>query len=173
VSGAALGASLGALSGGQNRGSSALIGAGVGLLAGLAAAALVANRNLAFEQRELTAGQRVEAAQQIAENLNNAAASSERVTRENRRRLAELDRQYRAGQITAAEYRGTTETMRQDLEVMRKTAGEAKDARQRLVASGREVPQLMNEESKIDGAQRRLEVSAGDLESALRRVPTG
>lgn len=173
VSGAALGAGIGALSGGRDRGTNALIGAGIGLLAGLAAGAMVADRNLAFEQRELSAGQRIQSAQQIAQNLNAAAAASERVTEENRRRLAELDRQYRAGQITAAQYRGATESMRQDAEVMRKTAAEARDARQRLIASGREVPQLMNEESKIDGAQRRLEVSASDLESALRRVPTG
>ena len=58
-------------------------------------------------------------------------------------------------------------------ELMRKTAGEARDARQRLVASSRQVPQLMNEEAKIDQAQRRLEAAADDLESALRRVPTG
>jgi hypothetical protein len=31
----------------------------------------------------------------------------------------------------------------------------------------------MNEEAKIDQAQRRLEAAAADLESALRRVPTG
>jgi hypothetical protein len=30
----------------------------------------------------------------------------------------------------------------------------------------------MNEEAKIDQAQRRLEAAADDLESALRRVPT-
>jgi hypothetical protein len=42
-----------------------------------------------------------------------------------------------------------------------------------LLESSRQVPQLINEESKIDSAQRRLESSASDLEAALRRVPTG
>lgn len=171
LAGAALGAGAGALVGGKNRGTSALIGAGLGLAAGLAAGAVVANRNLAFENREMSAGQRIEAAQQIAVNLNNAAAASERVTQDNRQKLAQLDRQFRAGQITSAQFRGETETMRSDVELMRKTAAEAQDARQRLVASGREVPQLMREETKIDSAQRRLEVSAGELETALRRVP--
>jgi hypothetical protein len=170
LTGAAAGAGIGALAS-RDHGTGALIGAGVGLLAGAIAAAMVANRNLAFENREGTATQRIAAAQQIADNLNSAAAASEQVAADNRRRLAELDRQYRAGQITAAQYQAQTATMRQDVAVMRKTATEARDARQRLVASAREVPQLMSEESKIDGAQRRLEVSADDLEAALRRVP--
>jgi outer membrane lipoprotein SlyB len=168
--GTAAGAGLGAAFA-RNSGTGALIGAGVGLLAGALAGAMVADRNLAFENREGSASQRIASAQQIAANLNSAAAASEQVTADNRRRLADLDRQYRAGQITAAQYQSQTATMRQDVEVMRKTAAEARDARQRLVASAREVPQLMNEESKIDGAQRRLEVSANDLEEALRRVP--
>jgi methyl-accepting chemotaxis protein len=132
----------------------------------------VAERNLGFEKREASASQRIEAAQQIASNLNNTASASEQVARQNQQKLAQLDRQYRAGQITAAQYRNETATMRQDAELMRKTAGEARDARQRLVASAREVPQLMNEEAKIDQAQRRLDAAASDLESALRRVPT-
>ncbi|NBS45213.1 MAG: hypothetical protein EBT34_16060 [Acetobacteraceae bacterium] len=146
--------------------------AATGALVGLAAGMAVAERNLGFENREANASQRIQSAQQIANNLNNAAASSEAVAKQNQQKLAQLDRQYRAGQITAAQYRNETETMRQDAELMRKTAGEARDARQRLVASSRQVPQLMNEEAKIDQAQRRLESAADDLESALRRVPT-
>ena len=172
LAGATLGAGIGALSGG-NRGTNALFGGLAGALAGGLLGTTVANRNLGFENREVNASQRIASAQQIADNLNNTAATSERVTADNRRKLAQLDRQYRSGQITSAQYREQTETMRQDAELMRKTAGEAKDARERLVASGREIPQLMNQESKIDAAQRRLEVSAGDLETALRQVPTG
>lgn len=173
LAGAATGAAAAAAFGRGNTGQNALIGAGIGALVGLAAGMAVAERNLAFENREASASQRIQSAQQVANNLNNAAASSEAVARQNQQRLAQLDRQYRAGQITAAQYRAETATMRQDAELMRKTAGEARDARQRLVASARQVPQLMNEEAKIDQAQRRLESAADDLESALRRVPTG
>ena len=172
LAGAATGAAAAAAFGRGNTGQNALIGAGIGALVGLAAGMAVAERNLAFENREASASQRIQSAQQIAGNLNNAAASSEAVAKQNQQRLAQLDRQYRAGQITAAQYRAETATMRQDAELMRKTAGEARDARQRLVASARQVPQLMNEEAKIDQAQRRLESAADDLESALRRVPT-
>ncbi|MCA3312593.1 MAG: hypothetical protein ING24_08235 [Roseomonas sp.] len=172
AAGAVTGAAAAAAFGRGNTGQNALIGAGVGALMGLAAGMAVAERNLGFERREASASQRIQDAQQVATNLNNTAAASEAVARQNQQRLAQLDRQYRAGQITAAQYRAETETMRQDTELMRKTAGEARDARQRLVASAREVPQLMNEEAKIDQAQRRLDAAAADMESALRRVPT-
>ena len=171
--GALGGAGLGALADRRNPGRGALIGATAGLIAGALAGAGVAGRNLEFENRELSAGQRIEAAQQISQNLNNAAATSERVANENRQKLAQLDRRFRSGQITAAHYRSETSAMQQDAEVMRKTAGDARNARERLLESSRQVPQLINEESKIDSAQRRLESSASDLEAALRRVPTG
>ena len=173
LAGAAVGAAGAAAFGRGNTGQNALIGAGIGALVGLAAGMTVAERNLGFENREANASQRIQSAQQVANNLNNTAAASEQVAKQNQQKLAQLDRQYRAGQITAAQYRSETATMRQDAELMRKTAGEARDARQRLVASSRQVPQLMNEEAKIDQAQRRLEAAADDLESALRRVPTG
>lgn len=171
--GALGGAGLGALADRRDPGRGALIGATAGLIAGALAGAGVAGRNLEFENRELSAGQRIEAAQQISQNLNNAAATSERVANENRQKLAQLDRRFRSGQITAAQYRSETSAMQQDAEVMRKTAGDARNARERLLESSRQVPQLINEESKIDSAQRRLESSASDLEAALRRVPTG
>jgi len=170
--GAASGAALGAAVS-RDRGQGAAIGAGLGLLMGLAAGAFVAERNLGFENREASATQRIQSAQQVAANLQQAAATSERVTADNKVRLAQLDRQYRANQITAAQYRAQTEAMRQDVDVMRKTANEARDARQQLVASARQVPQLMNEEPKIDAAQRSMERSAAELETALRQVPLG
>lgn len=170
LSGAALGAAAG---GGRHRGEGALIGALAGLAIGALMGAGVADRNLGFENRELNAGQRIEAARQIAQNLETAAATSEQVANQNRQKLAQLDRRYRGGQITLAQYRSEISGMQQDAEVMRSTAKDARAARERLLESSRQIPQLMNEESKIDSAQRRLESSASDLESALRRVPTG
>lgn len=170
LSGAALGAAAG---GGGNRGEGALIGALAGLALGALAGSTVAGRNLGFENRELHAYQRLEAARQISRNLETAAATSERVANENRQKLAQFDRRLQSGQITTAQYQSEIRSMQQDAEVMRKTAKDARDARERLLASSRQVPQLLTEESKIDSAQRRLETSASDLEAALRRVPTG
>lgn len=168
LSGAALGASVG-----NNRGEGALIGALAGLVLGTLAGATVAGRNLGFENRELSAHQRIEDARQVSQNLENAAATSERVANENRQKLAQLDRRFQSGLITSAQYQSEIGSIRQDAEVMRKTAKDAREARERLLASSRQVPQLLTEESKIDSAQRRLETSASDLEAALRRVPTG
>jgi hypothetical protein len=171
--GAGAGAGIGAAAAGRNnRAAGAVIGGLVGLIGGAVAGTAIANRNLAFENRELSASQRIESAEQIAQNLNNAASTAEQVTQENRRKLAQLDQQFRGGQITAAQYRDASASMRQDAELMKRTSGEAREARERLVASARTQPQLMSQEAKIDSAQRRLEVSASDLEDALRRVPT-
>lgn len=171
--GAAAGAGVGAAVSGGNRGQGALIGAGVGLIGGLVAGSVIANRNLGYENREASASQRIQSAQQVAANLDQLAATSETVTAQNRRKLVELDREYRAKQITAAQYRGETEAMRQDLDVMRKNASDARQARQGLVDNAKDVPQLMAQEPKMDMAQHRLEQSASQLEQALRTVPLG
>jgi hypothetical protein len=112
------------------------------------------------------------AVQQIAENLNNTATASEQATQQSQQRLSQLDRQLRAGQITEAQYRSQTESMREDAQLMRQTAGQARDVRQRLQASTQQSPALVAEEAKIHQAQRRLEAAADGLEAALRRVPT-
>src|SRR3954447_24391464 len=52
VAGAALGAGIGALAGGKNRGTAALLGGLAGAAAGGLAGTVVANNNLAFENRE-------------------------------------------------------------------------------------------------------------------------
>lgn len=171
LAGAATGAAIGALASSNNRGSGALIGAGIGLLVGLAAGAMVAERNLGFEKREASAQDRLASAQQISANLQQAAATSEQVTAQNKQKLAMLSRQYDAKQITAAQYRAQTNAMREDVELMRKTANEAGEARQKLAANASEVPQLMSEDPKIRSAQQRMDRSANELDAALKSVP--
>ena len=171
LAGAATGAAIGALASSNNRGSGALIGAGIGLLVGLAAGAMVAERNLGFEKREASAQDRLASAQQISANLQQAAATSEQVTAQNKQKLAMLSRQYDAKQITAAQYRTETNAMREDVELMRKTANEAGEARQKLAANASEVPQLMSEDPKIRSAQQRMDRSANELDAALKSVP--
>jgi peptidoglycan hydrolase-like protein with peptidoglycan-binding domain len=108
--------------------------------------------------------------QQIAENLSNAATSSEQVTQQNQQKLSDLDRQFRAGQITETQYRNQTASMSEDVQLMRQTADQARDVRQRLQASTQQSPQLASEEAKIHQAQRRLEVAADGLEAAINSI---
>lgn len=171
LAGAATGAAIGALASGNNRGSGALIGAGIGLLAGTLAGVMVAERNYGFEKRESSAQDRIASAQQMSANLQQAAATSEQVTAQNKQKLAMLNRQYEAKQISAAQYRAETNAMREDVDLMRKTAKDAGEARQKLAANAREIPQLMSEDPKISSAQQRMDRSANELDAALKSVP--
>lgn len=171
VAGAALGAGIGALAS-QGSGQAALIGGLVGLVAGLAAGAMVADRNLKFENRELSAEKRIEAAKDISNQLEQQAAVSEALVRSNEARLDSLDAQYQAKQITAAKYRAEAQVVGQDLKLIKETAEDAKKARERLVTSSGEVPQLQAEEPKLQQTQLRLEDSARQLEAKLSRVPS-
>jgi DNA repair exonuclease SbcCD ATPase subunit len=149
------------------------MGAGVGALVGLAAGALVAERNLTFENREATASERIASARDIANFLNEVANHAEQLGKQNRRKIIKLGQLYESGQITAGQYRAETANMRQDTELIRKRADEARDAKQRLQSSSSDLSQLTAEERTIDQAQRRLERAAEDLEAALGRVPLG
>jgi chromosome segregation ATPase len=170
VAGAALGAGIGALAGGS--GEAALIGGLIGLVAGLAAGAAVADRNLKFENRELSAEKRIEAATDISNQLEQQAAVSEALVRSNEARLDALDTQYRAKQITAAKYRADAQVISQDLKLIKETAEDTKKARERLATSSTEVPQLQAQEPRLQQTQMRLEESARQLEAKLSRVPS-
>lgn len=175
ATGAAAGAATGALAGaalsGNNRGQGALIGAVVGLGVGLAAGATVANRNYTFANRAASAQSRIESATATANELEAQSRAAQQVVAENRRQLAELDRQYRNRQITAAEFSARAQPMRQDLEQMREGVRNGAEARQQINAVSGDLPQLRAQEARIGPAQRRLEGSAAELEEMLRRVP--
>jgi hypothetical protein len=171
VAGAALGATIGAIAS-QGSGTAALVGGLIGLMAGMAAGAAVADRNMKFENRELSAEKRIEAAQDISNQLEQQAAVSEALVRSNEARLDALDAQYQAKQITAAKYRADAQVISQDLKLIKETADDAKKARERLATSSNEVPQLQAEEPKLQQTQMRLEESARQLEAKLNRIPS-
>ena len=174
AAGAGIGAAAAAASGGNSRdaGIAALVFGAVGLVAGLVEGMKTADRNLKFENQELSALQRVAAAEETTKILNDRAAAAESTTASNRARLDDLDRQFRANEITAIKYRAEAETMRKDLELMQEYAGDARKARTAIVTSGEQVSQLLVEEPKMSAAQRRLEQSAESLQEKLNRVPT-
>lgn len=174
VSGAALGAVAGmALGGRNNRGEAALLGALIGGIAGTMAGATMANRTLEFENREVSANQRIASAQQAAASFEQAAMTAKQVTDENARRLDALDRQYRARQITAEQYRRAAAPIQQDKELMERAAGDARAMRERMVVQRDALPAITAAEARIGPAQRSLESSAAQLDDLLRRVPAG
>jgi hypothetical protein len=167
--GAASGAAIGALSS-RNSGQGALIGAGVGLLVGGLGAMVVADRNFTFAKREATAQERVTNANAVAADLERRVQLANQVVAQNRATLNQLDRQYQAGQITAAQYRERTATMRDDLEEIRRGAAQGRAAREEINKT-QDLPQLRQAEGRIGPAQRRLEASASELDEMLQRVP--
>ena len=144
----------------------------IGGVAGLAGGIFVADRNYQFANRELSSQQRVDAANAQITRLDALAGAADATAAENRRKLDNLDRQYRAGQITAAEYGQRTESMRKDLEEMQKAVGNAKEMREELISSAGSLPQLQEAEERMGPPQRRLEASAAELDEMLQRVPT-
>jgi hypothetical protein len=172
LAGAALGAGIGLAAGGANRGAVAGVAALAGLLIGAAAGALVAERNLKFERRELDAEQRIAAAQESTQNLQARAATAEALAAKDRARLDELDQQYRTNQITAAKYRAEAASIKKDAELIKESSEDAKSARTKIVTSSQQVPALMAEEPKMGEAQRRLDQSADQIEEKLNRIPS-
>ena len=174
LAGAALGAGIGAAAGSGSKNTAA--GAGIGLLAGLVvglvAGAMVAERNLQFERQDISAAQRIQAAQQTAQQLQQRAATAEMVARENREKLDQLDTKFRAQQISANKYRAEAATIRKDVELIKESAAEAKNAREKLVTSSSQVPALIQEEPKLRDAQHRLERAEKELNETVKRIPT-
>ena len=173
LAGAAVGAGAGLLaSGGNNSLAALLIGTAIGAVAGAVAGTMVAERNLKFERRELSANDRIQSAQQTSTLLQSQAVKAEALAKKDQDRLDELDAQYRANAITAARYRSEASTIKKDAELIRESANDAKSARTKVVASGAQLPKLLDEEPKMGAAQRSLEQSADQLEEKLKRIPT-
>ena len=173
VAGAALGAGIGALAGGKNRGTAALLGGLAGAAAGGLAGTVVANNNLAFENRELSATQRIDAAKQTNQELSAAAATAEKLAQDNRVKLVDLNRQLSGGQITTAQYNAQIEPMRKDLELMRKWQANGEDTQQRLEASSKDVPQLRAQIAPARVETKKLTGAVNALDAAFRDNPTG
>jgi hypothetical protein len=171
--GAALGALAGSAMGGRGqRTEAALIGGLIGAVGAGMAATQVASRNYDFANRELNAQQRLQAANSQVSRLETLANAAESTAAQNRRTLEELDRQYRARQITAADYVQRTQVLRQDLAEMQTAVSNARDMRQQLLTSRGSMPELRAAEERMGPAQRRLEASASELDELLKRVPS-
>jgi hypothetical protein len=175
ITGAAAGAVLGGVLGAlvsRDRAQGAVIGAAAGAALGGGAGYYIATRNERFATREEAANARITAARREANDLARTASVAERVTRENRARIGELDRRYRAGQITAAQYRQETASMREDLSNMRNAARKAGEVSVAMAGdAGSSDAALRAQANRAAEAQRTLERSAAQLEEALRRVP--
>jgi hypothetical protein len=167
--GAGLGCALGLLVDSRNRGRGCAAGAALGGLAGAGSGYYIASRNEQYASREQGANARAAAARKEAEDLSRTADVAERVTRENKAQLAQLDAKFRAGQITAAQYRDQTAAMREDAKTIRRASEEAGKVSGTMSTDGGDG--VRQQATRVAQAQRRLDSSARELEQALDRVP--
>lgn len=168
--GALLGAGAGALLGGRQ---GAVFGGIAGAAVGTAAGVAVANRNWDFARQEAPLQDRIANATAESNRLGENASLARQVAAENTAHLAQLDAQYRRGQISAAQYAQSARTARQDLNLIKSTRRTGEDLNNRLQETAAITPQLaqgglvQRNASNIQTLGR----AEQDLERALSRVP--
>ena len=132
----------------------------------------VANRTLAFENRELSASQRIAEARDTTQKFEDYARLAADTVRANKQELARLESEHRNGRLTSAQYKAQIGAMRQDVEIIRKNAADA-DASQRLEASGRDVRQIVANAPKVTAAGKQMVSAADELEAMMPKSITG
>lgn len=133
----------------------------------------VANRTLAFENRELSASQRIAEARDTTQKFEDYARLAADTVRANKQELARLESEHRNGRLTSVQYKAQIGAMRQDVEIIRKNAADAADASQRLEASGRDVRQIAANAPKVTAAGKQMVSAADELEAMMPKSITG
>lgn len=119
VIGAVLGGVIGLLAGGNKR--SAAIGAGAGSLAGAAAGYYVGKRQAYYASEEARLDAMIADVRADNERIEAYLATAREVIAADKARIAEIERQYAAKQITLAEGRDRLERVAQNRDVMQET----------------------------------------------------
>jgi hypothetical protein len=175
VAGAALGAVAGALLGGHNRAAGAAMGAVAGGALGTGAGYMVARNNSAQAATEDTLSAQIQAAQQRAGDANAAAAYARHAADEARAQAAALGAQYRAGQISATDYRAklssSTQTSQQIQTLLGHLQTEEATLRQQIAAAGPNSGPLRAVLNDVETSQRSLQDSLSDITAATSAVP--
>jgi uncharacterized membrane protein len=172
LGGAVVGGTIGALVLKKNRLLGGTIGAILGGLAGLFAGKSIANRNMAFENREKTANERIADAKNLANRMEASANSAEQTVQSNRELIAQLNNQALTGRLSKDSYAERISAMRQDLAIIYDTAGEADIAREKMLQASVNLPGLRLQEERMKSSQDRLERSAAEIKLLLDKIPT-
>ncbi len=118
VVGALLGAGIGALAGRRNPLAGALVGAAAGAALGAGAGYLVAAQNEQYASSEQRLNAQIGAARQDVARYQTAAINAQRVADMHRANIARMNAEYRAGRISAEQYRNRAAGIRSDLGAM-------------------------------------------------------
>ncbi len=168
--GGLLGAGVGALAGG---GRGALIGAGVGVAAGAGAGALVANNAQTQANTEAALVASINRANADADKFRGYAMNARAITAQAEQHIAQLDARYRAGQITAAQFRSQTNVYRRELDAMNKLTADAGRTSNAMNTAGAQsrARQLNSSAGQVSASGREMGAAANALSRALLVVP--
>lgn len=160
--GALLGGVAGLALGGRNRGQAALIGAAAGGALGAGAGYAVARNNLNRSSTEAQYSDAIQQAGAEAKVYRDAAASSAQIADDANADAARLRTQYRAHQISQAQYRAGLARYQTDNDALLNHIQKARQAsatirQESQVASGSNRTQLANSAADIERSTRQAE----------------
>jgi uncharacterized protein YcfJ len=166
-----LGAGIGALAGG---GRGAAIGAGAGALAGAGGGALVAQNAQTQANQEAALRASINRANADAQKFNGYAKAANQVADEAQHRIGQLNARYRAGQITAAQFRSETASYQRDLQAMQTLISDGRRVQGGMGAAASSSSQgFIGPAQNVGGSVEDLNRAAADLARSLATVPGG
>ncbi|MCB9960315.1 MAG: glycine zipper 2TM domain-containing protein [Rhodospirillaceae bacterium] len=118
IAGAIVGGILGALVSDDNRLAGAAIGAAAGAVVGGGAGYFVAVQNEDYASQEDRLEAEIAAAQQDVARYREIVRTTQQVVDQHKARIAQLNAQYRSGQVSLTTVQSEQATMRQDLELI-------------------------------------------------------
>lgn len=175
ATGAVLGGVGGALLGGHNRAGGAAMGALAGGALGTGAGYMVARNNSAQATTEDTLNTQIKAAQQRAADANAAATEARQQADKARAEAAALRAQYRAGQISAADYRvklsSSIQTSQQIQTLLGHLQNEEATLTQQIATAGPNSGPLRASLTDVETSRRSLQTSLNDITDATSAMP--
>ncbi|MCO6417581.1 hypothetical protein JYK14_15635 [Siccirubricoccus sp. KC 17139] len=165
-----LGAGIGALAGG---GRGAAIGAGAGAVAGAGGGYLVAQNAQTQANREAALRAQIDRANADARKFQNYAYAANQVAAEARQRISTLNARYRAGQITAAQFREETSVYQRDLAAMRQLISDGGRVQGGMGAATGQSSGFVPPARAVGGSVAELDRAAADIARSLATVPGG
>lgn len=168
--GALLGAAIGALAS-NNRGRGALVGAAAGGALGAGAGGIVAQQAQGYADQEAALRTSIALANRDAQKYRQYAAASVANANAARRRIAALDAQYRAGRITAAEFRAQTASYERDLQAMQNLAADGERVRAAMAQQAPASPAFTATGDSVRASTSAINRAAADLARSLTVVP--
>lgn len=176
--GALGGAALGALLGGDDPLAGAAIGAAAGAAVGAGAGYLVAAQQEQYASAEARLNAQIEAAQRDAARYRTIVDTTRAVVNSHKQNIAQLNSQYRAGQITAAQYQNQVSSISGDLASIqslidenRTIVGAYEEEIAEVQSSRRDAGQLIAARNEMVRQRQDLEKEYDELLEAVDAAP--